>query len=123
MNLSTRERQWLAEIERRLIADEPRLHRALSRLSSRPLGVPRTPSVVLGAVLGPRVRRWLGVAVLTLGLVLLLVGALTGLVAVLFTGVGLAQLGPLLAHCLASRRGKARVAHPRGPSTPAGSRP
>lgn len=110
MKLTAHERQQLAAIERRLVADEPRLHRALSRMQGRCLP---HPSVIHRLRTG---RRWRVLAVLVVlmaGITMLVLGAGMGQGPVMWVGVAVAQFGPLITWWLLVRR---RSAAPRSPS-------
>lgn len=103
MKLTTRERQQLAEIERRLVADEPRLHHALSRMERRSL---TRRSLTRSRGTGHRCW-WPGLvalAVLGASIVMLVLGARTGQVAVMWAGGALAQFVPLMTWWLLVRR-------------------
>lgn len=104
MNLSARDRRLLAEIERRLIAEEPRLHRALSRRSCSPLRGEHAREILSGLWRRPRVRTTTVLTVLCAGIAALVVGELAGLVALVLPGAVLAGFGPLLACWWIKRR-------------------
>lgn len=55
MELTTRERRHLGEIDERLLADEPRLRRALSALSTRSLRAGQ-PHAIRALATGPHTR-------------------------------------------------------------------
>ena len=90
------EQRRLLEIDRQLDADEPALHRALTRLSARPLLVRRAQAVVRAVAPGARARVALAVAVLGAGLALLLVGGTEDLLVVAVLGIVIVQVPPLL---------------------------
>lgn len=96
MELTTRERRRLGEIEGRLTADEPRLDRALSTLSTRPLRAAWLRAAVRATLRRPRLRLVLAAVVLVAGVALLVVGTGEGLLPVALLGIVTAQFGPWL---------------------------
>lgn len=94
MKLSERERQCLADIEGHLMADEPRLHRALATASLRPLRAGTRVAAVRAALRS----RWTGVVlsalVLATGVALLVAGLVTGAPLMALVGMVAAQVGP-----------------------------
>lgn len=122
MELTIRERQRLAEIERQLSTDEPCLNLALSQLSLRPLRtrwIPPIVSRVRRAVPQPLV---LAITILGTGLAMLVTGAARGLVPVMFAGAAMSQFGPVLAYWLLVGRRPGRTGSRPRPSALATSR-
>lgn len=115
MKLTAWERQQLAEIERRLRMVEPRLHRALSEMATRPLRRRRTPTTGRPAERGVRLRLALVMIVLGVGLAMLVTGEVMNLVAMAIGGAVLASGGPLLACRLLVRRNRTETAEGREP--------
>jgi hypothetical protein len=83
MALRDEEQRQLAEIERRLAADDPRLAQRLARL--RPLGLPRTVLGIVGVL-----------AAFVTGLVIVIIGAETTSLATGIAGVIIAVGFPTL---------------------------
>lgn len=104
MQLSERERRWLAEIEGVLVEEEPRLHRAMAALSSRPLRVATIRSRLQAADRQGRARIAWSALVLAGGVALLLAGLAIGAPWMVVAGMVTAQFGPWLIHRHRHRR-------------------
>lgn len=101
MSLTGRERRQLSEIDRRLASEEPRLHRALARLSLRPLHAAISPALLVGS---RRIRLVLVLLLQASGIAALVVGEIAGIIALLAAGAVVATFGPLLACRMLRRR-------------------
>ncbi|MGH3494273.1 MAG: DUF3040 domain-containing protein [Sciscionella sp.] len=105
VELTAHERTQLAEIEHRLLADEQRLHRALLRMSTRPLRRRSNPTTTGG---NTRVRLALLLTVWAAGLAALVIGLTWDLAAATVAGVLVAGFGPLVARGLLTLRSARR---------------
>lgn len=119
MKLSERERQWLAEIESRLIDDEPNLHHALAGMSLRPLRVATSVATVRTAVRSCRATIVLSLLTLAAGVALLVAGLAAGAPLMALAGMVAAQFGPWLV--ARRRRTRTSVGPPPRGRRPAGA--
>lgn len=96
MELTRHERRQLRKIEDQLTAEEPRLHRALSVLSTRPLRTGRIRALARAGWNSPRWRLGLATIALAAAMAMLVVGAAHGWLLVVVPGLVIAQVGPWL---------------------------
>lgn len=128
MKLSDHEQRWLTELESRLIEEEPRLHRALATLRTRPLRGARIAAAVRATARNRSTRLVMSAAALAVGVAILVTGVVGGAPALALAGVVTAQFGPWLLvrrrhHRTSVRRPAARAAGGRPPTVIANPRP